>query len=101
MDFDYSPQEETFRRDLRTWLEKNLPEEYNPETFETLDEEARFQVQLAWQKKLYAAGWIGIHWPKEYGGRGATVVEQAIYQQEMARVRAPGVANPLGISIVG
>jgi alkylation response protein AidB-like acyl-CoA dehydrogenase len=101
MDFDYSPQEETFRQSLRAWLEKHLPEEYNPETFETLDEEARFRVQLAWQKKLHAAGWIGIHWPKEYGGRGATVVEQAIYQQEMARVRAPGIANPLGISIVG
>ena len=101
MDFDYSPQEETFRQSLRAWLEKHLPEEYNPETFETLDEEARFRVQLAWQKKLHAAGWIGIHWPKEYGARGATVVEQAIYQQEMARVRAPGIANPLGISIVG
>jgi len=101
MDFDYSPQEELFRQELRAWLETNLPEEYNPETFETLDEDARFKIRLKWQKKLHAAGLVGVHWPKEYGGRGATVVEQAIYQQEMARVRAPGVANPLGISIVG
>jgi alkylation response protein AidB-like acyl-CoA dehydrogenase len=99
--FDYSPQEESFRTELRSWLETNLPEEYNPETFETLDEDARFKIRLKWQKKLHAAGLVGVHWPKEYGGRGATVVEQAIYQQEMARVRAPGVANPLGISIVG
>jgi len=101
MDFDYSPQEELFRQELRAWLETNLPEEYNPETFETLDEDARFKIRIKWQKKLHAAGLVGVHWPKEYGGRGATVVEQAIYQQEMARVRAPGVANPLGISIVG
>jgi alkylation response protein AidB-like acyl-CoA dehydrogenase len=101
MDFDYSPQEEAFRRELRTWLEANPPEGYNPETFEQLDQEARFAIQFAWQKKLHAAGLVGIHWPKEYGGRGATLVEQTIYQQEMARIRAPGVANPLGISIVG
>lgn len=101
MDFDYSPQEEAFRQELRTWLAANPPEGYNPETFEQIDQEERFKIQLKWQKKLFAAGLVGIHWPKEYGGRGATVVEQTIYQQEMARVRAPGVANPLGISIVG
>jgi len=101
MDFDYTPQEEAFRKELRTWLETNLPKEYDPETFEQLDQEERFQIQLGWQKKLHAARLVGIHWPKEYGGRGATVIEQTIYQQEMARVRAPGIANPLGISIVG
>lgn len=101
VDFDYTPQEEAFRQELRSWLEANLPEEYNPETFEQLEQDKRFEIQLKWQKKLFAAGWVGIHWPKEYGGRGTTVVEQTIYQQEMARVRAPGVANPLGISIVG
>lgn len=101
MDFDYSPQEESFRQELRSWLKTNLPEEYDPEIFETLDEDARFKIRLTWQKKLYAAGLVGVHWPKEYGGRGATVIEQVIYQQEMSRVRAPGVANPLGISLVG
>jgi len=101
MDFDYAPQEEAFRKELGTWLEANLPKDYDPETFEQLDQEERFQIQLAWQKRLHAAQLVGIHWPQEYGGRGATVIEQTIYQQEMARVRAPGVANPLGISIVG
>jgi alkylation response protein AidB-like acyl-CoA dehydrogenase len=101
MDFDYAPQEEAFRKELRAWLEANLPKDYDPETFEQLDQEERFQIQLAWQKKLHAAHLVGIHWPEEYGGRGATVIEQTIYQQEIARVRAPGVANPLGISIVG
>jgi alkylation response protein AidB-like acyl-CoA dehydrogenase len=101
MDFDYTPQEEAFRQELRAWLEANPPEGYDPDTFEELDQDKRFAIQLQWQKKLFAGGWVGIHWPKEYGGRGATVVEQVIYQQEMARIRAPGVANPLGISIVG
>jgi alkylation response protein AidB-like acyl-CoA dehydrogenase len=101
VDFDYSPQEEAFRQELRSWLETHLPKGYDPETFEQIDQDERFQVQLAWQKSLHAAGWVGIHWPKEYGGRGATVIEQAIYQQEMARVRSPGVANMLGINIVG
>jgi len=101
MDFDYTPQEEAFRQQLRSWLAANPPEGYDPDTFEQLDEDARFDIQLQWQKQLYKAGWVGIHWPKEYGGRGATVIEQMIYQQEMARVRAPGLANFGGISLAG
>jgi len=79
VDFDFTPQEEAFRRDLRSWLEANFPEDYNSETFEQLDQEKRFEMQLKWQKKLFAAGWVGIHWPKEYGGRGSTVLEQTSY----------------------
>ena len=101
MDFDYSPQEESFRQELRLWLEANPADNYDPDTFEIIDQEARFQIKFDWQKKLHGEGWVGIHWPQEYGGRGATVMEQTIYQQEMARVRAPGLANPLGISLVG
>lgn len=101
MDFDYSPQEETFRQELRSWLEANPADNYDPDTFEIIDQEERFQIKFDWQKKLHGAGWVGIHWPQEYGGRGATIMEQTIYQQEMARVHAPGLANPLGISLVG
>ena len=101
MDFDYSPQEEAFRQELRAWLDANPPDGYDPETFELIDQEDRFRIKFDWQKKLHAAGWVGIHWPQEYGGRGATIMEQTIYQQELARVRAPGFANPLGISLVG
>ena len=101
MDFDYSPQEEAFRQELRAWLDANPPDGYDPETFELIDQEDRFRIKFDWQKKLHTAGWVGIHWPQEYGGRGATIMEQTIYQQELARVRAPGFANPLGISLVG
>lgn len=101
MDFNYTPQEEAFRQELRSWLETNLPKDYDPDAFEAQDAEERWQVQLAWQKKLHEGRWVGVHWPKEYGGRGATLIGQAIYQQEMARVRAPGIANLLGVSLVG
>jgi alkylation response protein AidB-like acyl-CoA dehydrogenase len=101
MDFDYTPQEDAFRQELRAWLMANPPEGYDPETFLQLDEEARFAIQLAWQKQLHRAGWIGIHWPKAYGGRGATVMEQAIYRQETVRARLPEVANLMGIRIAG
>ena len=101
MDFDYTPREEAFRHELRAWLVANPPEGYNPETFLRLDEAARFAVQLAWQKQLHRAGWVGIHWPTAYGGRGATVTEQTIYRQEMVRARMPEVANLMGIRIAG
>lgn len=101
MDFDYTPQEEAFRQELRSWLEVNPPEGYEPARFELIDPDERFEVKLRWQRKLHAAGLVGIHWPKEYGGRGATIIEQTIYQQEMARTGSPGLANPLGLSLVG
>ncbi len=101
MDFDYTPQEEAFRQELRSWLETNPPEGYDPARFELIDPDERFEVKLRWQRKLHAAGLVGIHWPKEYGGRGATIIEQTIYQQEMARTGSPGLANPLGLSLVG
>jgi alkylation response protein AidB-like acyl-CoA dehydrogenase len=62
---------------------------------------AAFAYRRAWQRQLYEGGWVGIHWPKEYGGQGATLIQQAIYAQEMARARASHPANSLGISIVG
>lgn len=101
MDFDLAPQEEAFRQELRSWLATHPLEGYDPEVFLHLDEDARFAIQLAWQKQLYRAGWVGIHWPKAYGGRGATVMEQTIYLQEMVRARMPEVANMMGIRIAG
>ncbi|MFQ5666167.1 MAG: acyl-CoA dehydrogenase [Candidatus Binatia bacterium] len=102
MDFSYTPQEEAFREELRAWLEANLPAGYDPDEFEELAEaDERFDWQLAWHKKMYAGGWVGIHWPKAYGGRGATLIEQMIFQDEMQRVRAPSPVNILGLLLVG
>ncbi len=96
MDLKFSPEDEAYRLRLRTWLEDNMPTEASP-----YEQDAAFDYRRAWQRKLHEGGWVGIHWPKEYGGQGATLIQQAIYAQETTRARAPQPANGLGISIVG
>jgi alkylation response protein AidB-like acyl-CoA dehydrogenase len=96
MDFSYTPAEQAFRAELRAWLAEHVPREPAPTT---LEEEAAFLT--AWQRTLYAAGWAAVHWPREYGGRGASLTETAIFQEEMARARAPQMMNRVGINNVG
>jgi alkylation response protein AidB-like acyl-CoA dehydrogenase len=102
MDFQFTPQEETFRQELRSWLAHNLPADYDPDKFAwEMDAEERFRFHLAWHKRLHAGGWVGIHWPRAYGGRGATLIEQLIFHEELARARAPHPANVLGLIMAG
>lgn len=96
MDLKFSAEDEAYRLKLRAWLEDNMPSEPPPH-----GQDAAFAYRRNWQRKLYDGGWVGIQWPKEYGGQGATLIQQAIYAQETARARAPQPANGLGISIVG
>jgi alkylation response protein AidB-like acyl-CoA dehydrogenase len=96
MDIRFSPEDEQYRLKLRSWLAANMPQEEEP-----VELDAAFNYRRAWQRKLYDGGWVGINWPKEYGGQGATLIQQAIYAQEMARAKASQPANGLGISIVG
>ena len=95
MDLAYSPQEERFRTELRTWLEQHPP---GPEP-ERIDEWVAYGK--GWQRKLYDAGWCGVAWPKEYGGRGATLIEQIIFQEEMARAKTPLLINLAGLTMGG
>ncbi len=95
MDLTLSPAEEAFRNDLRAWLEANHPGQ------EPAGDEAAFEFRRAWQRKLHEAGWAGVSWPREYGGRGATLVEQAIFNEETVRARTPQVANVLGLAMGG
>lgn len=101
MDFTYSPAEDEFRNSLRHWLADALPQGWGTTVFEPEDEDERAQFRLDWERKLYAGGWSGINWPKEYGGRGATLVERAIFAEEMARARAPEGLNIIGHNLVG
>ncbi len=96
MDFSYTPQEQEFRRELRDWLSSNVPRGPLPND---LDAEAEYLT--TWQRRLFDAGWAAVHWPREYGGRGASLTEQAIFQQEMSRARAPQMMNRVGINLVG
>jgi len=93
MDMSYTPEEEAFRARVREWLEQNVP----PPGSLTDDLEA----MRAWQRKLHAAGLLAVSWPKEYGGAGLSPMEQAILNEELARVRAPGVVNAMAIWWVG
>jgi alkylation response protein AidB-like acyl-CoA dehydrogenase len=96
MDLTLSPTEEAFRDEVRSWLEENNP---GPEPEATLEE--IIPLRQEWQRKLYDAGWAGISWPEEYGGRGATQIEQAIFAQEAARAEMPPPANILGLAMGG
>jgi alkylation response protein AidB-like acyl-CoA dehydrogenase len=95
VDLTLSPSEESFRDELRAWLGDNHP---GPEPDGDL---AGFEFRRDWQRRLHAAGWAGVSWPQEYGGRGATLVEQAIYNEEFVRAQAPSAANVLGLAMGG
>ncbi|MGN6759518.1 MAG: acyl-CoA dehydrogenase family protein [Thermomicrobiales bacterium] len=91
MDLRPTPQDEAFRKQVQVWLAEHLPRQ----KLTTLDE------RKAWHRQLYAAGYLGMGWPREYGGQDARPMEQAIVGEEMARVKAPAPVNGLGIGIVG
>ncbi len=102
MNLNLTESEQQFRGQLRAWLEANIPDEWRGADNEGFgSSQERFELLRGWQKKMYEAGWIGIHWPKEYGGRGATLFEQTIFIEEMARARAPQLINVLGLSLLG
>jgi alkylation response protein AidB-like acyl-CoA dehydrogenase len=103
MDFNYSEEAEAFRHEFRKWLETNLPprspSERRPEFM--LGDSSDWNFHLQWHKKMHAAGWVGISWPREYGGRGATIEQQVVYAEELARSDAPSLVNGIGIGLVG
>jgi alkylation response protein AidB-like acyl-CoA dehydrogenase len=95
MDLTLSPSEREFRDDVRGWLEANHPGR------EPDGDGAQFEFRRAWQRSLNERGWAGLSWPTEYGGAGATLVEQAIFYEEVARAGAPQMANVLGLAMGG
>jgi alkylation response protein AidB-like acyl-CoA dehydrogenase len=95
MDLSLSPSELAFRDEVRTWLAANHPGP-EPEGSENI-----LDFRLRWQATLFDAGYIGIAWPREHGGRGATLMEQAIFNEEMVAAKAPPPANILGLIMGG
>lgn len=96
MDLNLTAEEQQFRDEVRGWLMANVPP---PDAAEGMAE--RFDAARAWQRQCYDAGWAGISWPKDYGGRSATAIEQVIFVEEMTRARAPRMANSLGLALIG
>src|SRR5215210_3697179 len=101
MDLNLTPSEKEFRDEFRAWLGENVPEEWAGGGTGSEDRAEYIEYLRAWQRRLYDGGWAGISWPKEFGGRGATLVEQAIFQEELARAGAPQLIGTIGLSLVG
>ena len=102
MDFNFTDKEEGFRKEVRSWLEQNLTDDLRGKAFAaSRGERDVVEKMRAWQRKMYDAGYVGMDWPKEFGGRGASLVEMIILYQEMSRAEAPQFLNRGGLSILG
>jgi len=101
MDFRDTPEEAAFRKEIREWLERNMPSDWDRSQLTLIPPEDRLGMLREWQAKLHEGGWAGITWPKEYGGRGASLIETAIFNQEMARTKAPPPINVIGLGMAG
>jgi alkylation response protein AidB-like acyl-CoA dehydrogenase len=100
MDLAYPADAEAFRTEVRSWLESNLPDGWGRPGFE-MTAEARGSFNSEWPKKLYEGGWICASWPKEYGGKGLTTMQNVVLVEEFARVKAPLRADFFGDTLVG
>jgi alkylation response protein AidB-like acyl-CoA dehydrogenase len=101
MDLSDSRDESEFRLNARKWLEENRPAGMMDRGFALPIDEHSIRTLRDWQRRLYDAGYLGISWPAEYGGQGKTIIEGAIFNEEMARLRAPAPLNELGLSMGG
>jgi alkylation response protein AidB-like acyl-CoA dehydrogenase len=100
MDLSFSPEEERFRERVRKFLSENLPPDWGrgggrPSGM------TQIEFLKDWQRRLYENGFLGMAWPKEYSGQGASQIQMAIFNEEVARVRAPGPLNVLGLTMAG
>ena len=100
MDLGFTAEEEAFRQEVRGWLDGNLPARDRQDGKGGYRDEEDTDLQREWQRKLYDGGWLKLGWPQEVGGRGATPVMQAIYQEEMTRAGAPGILGRLGVTLL-
>jgi len=103
MDLTLTPEQRAFREEVRVWLERNLPAEWTSRVVAGPDvpRPEVYGFLRQWQRKLYEAGFLGLTWPKEYGGRGLTYVEELILHEEIALAKAPPILNILGIGMAG
>jgi alkylation response protein AidB-like acyl-CoA dehydrogenase len=103
MDFEYTPEQEAFRKEFRGWLAANLPPDLcvdDPADDRVAPDRETFERRRAWQRAMHEAGWVGIAWPTEHGGRGASIVERVIWDEEYSAARAP-VLPGMGLNLVG
>jgi alkylation response protein AidB-like acyl-CoA dehydrogenase len=98
VDFSYPAEVEPFRKELRTWLSTNLTDAVRAADRQRGRDAQAFEMLRAWDATVADAGWGAVSWPQEYGGRGATVLEQLVYAEETTRARAPVPLNVIGMN---
>src|SRR5258708_26026138 len=101
MDLSDTREEAALREKASSWLEATLPKGVANRGFALAIDEESVRALTDWQRRLWEAGYLGLSWPKEYGGQGASMIESAIFNEEMARVRAPAPLNELGLPMAG
>src|SRR3972149_24913 len=103
MDFTLTPEQEAFRNKVRSWFNANVPKDWTEALVSgpTVPRTEIYDFLREWQRKLYDAGFAGLTWPKEYGGRGLTYLEELIFDEEMVLANAPPQLNILGIAMAG
>src|ERR1039458_7349679 len=99
MDLNLTAEEQQFRDELRDWLKANVPADWSAKREDPL--ETRFEYLRTWQRKLFDGGSAGGTGPKGDGGRGASLMQQVLFGQEMALADAPPMANALGLGLIG
>ena len=98
MDLNFSPEQEEFRAKVQAFLRENLPPGWGQAGFRP-EGMSMTDFLRDWQRRLYEGGFLGMAWPKEFGGQGASQIEMAIFNEEVARVRAPAPLNVLGLTM--
>src|SRR5229473_799997 len=108
MDFNYTPEQDVYREQIAGWLDRTVAEVFGkaegsgPGTLEAGADDERWKRTREYHRRLYNAGYVALHWPKEWGGGGATLMEQAIYQDEVLSFALPLYgANQLAIDRIG
>jgi alkylation response protein AidB-like acyl-CoA dehydrogenase len=102
MDFDIAPEETEFRDEVRQWLADHLVGEFAEHRgVGSPTDDTAWDVRVAWEKQLAAGGWLGLTWPREYGGRGASLAQEIVFETEYARANAPARVNQQALELLG
>jgi alkylation response protein AidB-like acyl-CoA dehydrogenase len=99
VDLNDTPEQASYREEVRAWLEANKADAPSPSG--SSEDKAYTDSRRAWQRKLAEAGLAGVTWPPEYGGRGMGPIEQVIIGQEIGRAQVPGILDAIGIGMLG
>lgn len=102
MDYREGRREAAFRAEARKWIGSHLPHNWQRVAAQRLTDPATaVDTRRWWQRELHADGWIALTWPREHGGRDAPLLDQVIFNDELARAKAPDPLNVIGLYMVG